>query len=122
MSNWSVGRKISAAAGVGTVCLMMIGIFAYTSALKPIATADSVTHTRNMMESGQAVWSLLKDAETGQNAYLMSGSQRDLGPVHSVAKGLGHMDRAFPSGGKSIDLGPRAAAHSADPELAPYED
>ena len=85
MTNWSVGRKIGAAVAVGFICLLVIGIFAYSGTLKLIATADSVTHTYKMIEGGQGVLSLLKDAESSQNGYLVSGDQQYLVPYRKAA-------------------------------------
>jgi methyl-accepting chemotaxis protein len=85
MTNWSVGRKISAAVAVGFACLLIIGVFAYSNTLKLIATADSVTHTHKMIEEGQGILSLVKDAESGQNGYLVSGGQQYLAPYRKAA-------------------------------------
>jgi methyl-accepting chemotaxis protein len=84
MIHWSVGRKISGAVAVGFACLLVIGIFAYSSTIKLIATADSVTHTHKMIEEGQGILSLLKDAESGQNGYLVSGGQQYLAPFRKA--------------------------------------
>src|ERR1700685_4058799 len=85
MTEWSVGRKISAAVAVGCICLLVIGICAYNSTLKLIATADAVTHTHKMIDDGRAVLTLMKDAGAAQYAYLVSGDEPDLAPYRKAA-------------------------------------
>ena len=88
MSNWRVVTKIAAAVAVGFLCLLTIGAFAYTNTLNLIATAASVTHTYQMIEAGQAVGSLLRDAETAERGYLITGEQRYLAPYRNASAGI----------------------------------
>ena len=88
MSNWTIGKKITGAISIGLVCLLTIGTLAYTNTRKLITTAGWVTHTYQVLEEKEQILSLLKDAETGQRGYLITGEQRYLEPYNNAAIAL----------------------------------
>lgn len=47
-------------------------------------TQDWVTHTHEVLEANERVLSLLKDAETGQRGYLITGQERYLDPFNTA--------------------------------------
>ena len=83
IDNWTLGRKIAAGFGLSLLLLMAIGSVAYASLTKLTSTSQWVTHTHEVLEHIAGVLSLLKDAETGQRGYVITGDEALLEPYHS---------------------------------------
>ena len=81
--NWTFGRKLAFGFAVSSTFLVVIGIAAYWSILVLISTAGSVTHTQKVLEHVTSLISLMKDAETGQRGYLLTGDPAYLEPFQS---------------------------------------
>ena len=79
---WSVGAKIAAGFALALVILIVIGAVSYQSTTGFIASAESVTHTHQVLQKLEALLSRLKDAETGQRGYLLTGEERYLQPYN----------------------------------------
>jgi methyl-accepting chemotaxis protein len=77
---WNVGMKIGTGFGLALAILAAIGIIAYRSIAKLIDTAQWVDHTHQVLESLESVMSTMKDAETGQRGFLLTGEDRYLAP------------------------------------------
>ncbi len=56
----------------------------YRNTLKLIENERSVSHTHQVLTELEAMLSTLKDAETGQRGYLLTGEERYLEPYHSA--------------------------------------
>jgi methyl-accepting chemotaxis protein len=63
--------------------LTAIGAVAYTNIGKLTAISTWVTHTHEVLEHIAGVLSLLKDAETGQRGYVITGDEAFLEPYHA---------------------------------------
>jgi methyl-accepting chemotaxis protein len=94
-----------------------IGAVAYRSISALTITSQLVTHTHQVMEHIAEVLSLLKDAETGQRGYIITGDEAFLEPyqagttsVHTVVKELRELTADNPNQQKRID--------EADPLIA----
>ncbi|MBB2947705.1 methyl-accepting chemotaxis protein [Actinoplanes lutulentus] len=77
---WTLSRKISAvlvAAGLG---LVLIGFTGYRSVSSLEDTADRVDHTYQVLAQMAMLSGSLKDAETGQRGYLITGVDSYLDP------------------------------------------
>src|SRR6266849_3581506 len=92
---WTFGRKIAAGFTLAFVLLLGIGTVAYRSISALTSTSQLVTHTHQVLEHIAEVLSLMKDAETGQRGYVITGDdaflepyQAAVGGVHSVVKDL----------------------------------
>jgi CHASE3 domain sensor protein len=83
IDNWTFGRKIAAGFALSFVLLMAVGAVAYTSINKLSSTAQWVTHTHEVLEHIASVLSLLKDAETGQRGYVITGEESFLEPYRT---------------------------------------
>jgi len=110
IDNWTFGRKIAAGFALSFVLLMAVGAVAYTSINKLSGTAQWVTHTHEVLEHIASVLSLLKDAETGQRGYMITGEEPFLEPyrtgsgeVLNVIKELRKLTADNPAQQKRID-------------------
>ena len=83
IDNWTFGRKIAAGFALSLVLLIAIGTVAYVNISKLKATSEWVTHTHEVLEHIAGVVSQLKDAETGQRGYVITGDEAYLEPYHT---------------------------------------
>ena len=60
------------------VSVLLIGFFTYRLLDARYAAAERITKTLESIEQLQAVLSTLKDAETGQRGYLLTGNEQYL--------------------------------------------
>ncbi len=65
---------------LGVVAVAVISLLSYQSLQNRQTTAELVSHTFSVLERLQALMSTLKDAETGQRGYLLTGDERYLDP------------------------------------------
>ena len=65
---------------VAIAAVMVIGVLSYQSLHTTEATAESLTHTAEVQSHIQVLLSTLKDAETGQRGYLLTGREDYLAP------------------------------------------
>jgi methyl-accepting chemotaxis protein len=77
---WNVGTKIGTGFGLALVILLAIGTVAYQSSVKLTDTADLVSHTHLLLQNLEGMLSSLKDAETGQRGFILTGEERYLEP------------------------------------------
>lgn len=82
--NWTFGRKIAFGFVVSSVFLVIVGIAGYWSTFALLDTSYSVTHTHKVLEQIANFLSNMKDAETGQRGYLLTGDPAYLEP-HTAA-------------------------------------
>jgi len=83
IDNWTFGKKIAAGFALALVLLIIIGTVAYTSINKLTSTSQWVTHTHEVLERVAGVLSMLKDAETGQRGYVVTGDEAFLEPYQA---------------------------------------
>ena len=110
IDNWTFGRKIAAGFALSFVLLMAVGAVAYASITKLSSTAQWVSHTHEVLEHIAGVLSLLKDAETGQRGYMITGEEPFLEPYRTgsgealnVIKELRKLTADNPAQQKRID-------------------
>ncbi len=77
----SFGAKIGAGFAVGLVIIVAIGVSAYVSTQRLIEANRWVTHTHQVIEGLEHVLSVLKDAETGQRGFVLTGRAAVFGAV-----------------------------------------
>jgi methyl-accepting chemotaxis protein len=82
--NWTFGRKLAFGFSISSIFLILVGVVGYWSNYALIDTSYSVTHAYKVIEQITAYLSDLKDAETGQRGYLLTGDTAYLEP-HSAA-------------------------------------
>jgi methyl-accepting chemotaxis protein len=81
-----IGTRILAGYALALVVVGGVGIVAYRSTNELIDSADWVTHTHKVKETLTKVISSLKDAETGQRGFLLTGEERYLEPYQAALK------------------------------------
>jgi len=81
---WTFGRKIAAGFTLAFLLLTVIGAVAYRSINSLTTTSRSVTHTHEVLEQISEMLSLLKDAETGQRGYIITGDDSFLDPYRNA--------------------------------------
>ncbi|MDT8445751.1 MAG: CHASE3 domain-containing protein [bacterium] len=88
MKTWSIRGKIVVGFAFTLVMLATISGFAYYSTASLIQAAGWVSHTRDVMGKLDSLLSLLKDTETGQRGYLITGRDNYLTPYIEGKKQL----------------------------------
>ncbi|MBW8828359.1 MAG: CHASE3 domain-containing protein [Burkholderiales bacterium] len=81
---WTFGRKIALGFAVSFLLLLGIGIVAYRGIDSLTRTSHLVTHTHNVLEHIAGLLSQIKDAETGQRGFVITGDEAYLEPYHSA--------------------------------------
>ncbi len=77
---WSVEKKTLVGLGFASVILVGINALAYLNLKQHKNTSGELLHTREVLEKLETVSSDLKDAETGQRGYIITGEERYLNP------------------------------------------
>src|SRR5215470_11836786 len=72
-ANLTVGKRLVAAFGIAALTPLLIATVSYRNANLLIDTERWVTHTQQVRTELADLLSLLKDAETGQRGYLITG-------------------------------------------------
>ncbi|MEO8004572.1 MAG: response regulator [Betaproteobacteria bacterium] len=72
--------KTFAGFALAFLAVILIGLFSYRSLEGRAATAERVTHTLAVREQIAALHATLRDAETGQRGYLLTGVESYLDP------------------------------------------
>jgi CheY-like chemotaxis protein/CHASE3 domain sensor protein len=79
---------------IAVLAVSLIALFSYRSLQSSAATAARVTHTLDVLEQVEALLSSVKDAETGQRGYLLTGTETYLPPfINARAEVPGEIDR-----------------------------
>jgi CHASE3 domain sensor protein/nitrate/nitrite-specific signal transduction histidine kinase/ActR/RegA family two-component response regulator len=72
--------KIVISFAVVLVVIGMVGIASYINTQRLIKSNQRVIHTHEVMENLEGILSVLKDAETGQRGFILTGENRYLEP------------------------------------------
>lgn len=89
ISSWTFGKKIAAGFALSFVLLVAIGSVAYQSIGTLTHTSDAVDHTHLVLEHIASILSLVKDGETGQRGYVITGDSLFLEPYHAAVANEG---------------------------------
>jgi CHASE3 domain sensor protein len=85
---WTFGRKIAAGFALSFLLLVGIGAVSYRGLDTLTATSHWVAHTHQVLESAALLISQLKDAETGQRGYIITGEEVFLEPYRAALTSL----------------------------------
>jgi len=77
-------KKVAGGFGLASALLVMVGVVSYQITDKLIDTSKQVTKTQQSINELEELLSQIKDAETGQRGYLLTGKQRYLEPYQKV--------------------------------------
>ncbi len=86
--NMRIGTRILAGYALALLVVGGVGIIAYRSTTELVESADLVAHSHKVQEGISTVISTLKDAETGQRGFVMTGEQRYLEPYLAALKAI----------------------------------
>lgn len=84
LKKFKISTKIGASFGVSLVSFTVIGLLIYRTATETIKTSRWETHTYQVLTNLENFLSTLKDAETGQRGYLITGSEDYLQPYNTA--------------------------------------
>ncbi|MGY1652868.1 methyl-accepting chemotaxis protein [Geodermatophilus sp. SYSU D01119] len=79
-STWTIGRRLMAGFGAALVLLAVVGFIAYRNTGTMRDTSHMVTHTYQVLAAVSTIESTLKDGETGQRGFLLTGVDSYLAP------------------------------------------
>ena len=83
-NTWTFGKKIAAGFALAFALLLIIGGVAYRSIHTLTQTSYTVTHTHLVLEHLATLASLMKDAETGQRGFVITGEESYLAPYKNA--------------------------------------
>jgi methyl-accepting chemotaxis protein len=90
----TIGKKIAAGYGVALGVLLLIGALSYWTTSQLLHNNERVEHTYQVLNELEILLSLLKDAETGQRGFLLTGKDNYLQPYTNA---IGRIDEQLTS-------------------------
>ncbi len=84
-----IRTKIFAGFALGLAMIALLGVMSYESGQIQIETNQGVWHTYRVIDGLEKVLSVLKDAETGQRGFILTGEDRYLDPYNSATTSVG---------------------------------
>lgn len=84
MEKTSLKNNLRIGLGLSLLILFITSLASYTSIKNLIRSADMVSHSSDIMSSLEGIISTLKDAETGQRGYLLTGDKDFLEPFNGA--------------------------------------
>jgi methyl-accepting chemotaxis protein len=87
-ANLTVGKRLVAGFGLAALTLLLMALVSYRNANLLIDTEHWVGHTHQVRAELADLLSQLKDAETGQRGYVITGDESYLEPYKSALTGL----------------------------------
>lgn len=88
--NWNVGTKLGVGFGLALVIFIIVGAACYFSTLQLVDASNLQKHTYEVLNHLDGTLSALKDVETGQRGYLLTGDEGYLEPYQT---GIGAVDQ-----------------------------
>lgn len=85
---WTFGRKVGIGFGVSLATLLLVGVLGFRSIDTLIANNARVSHSHAVLEKIATVLTLLKDAETGQRGFVITGDQVFLEPYEEAVTAI----------------------------------
>lgn len=85
---WTFGKKIALGFVVSSLLLITIGVGAYRSTSSLASTSVQVARTHQVLEHIVHLLGLLKDAETGQRGFVITGQESFLEPYNASVQRL----------------------------------
>lgn len=81
---WTFGKKMTLGFGLSFVLLIIVGALSYRGVEILTRTSYMVAHTHQSLDHVNSLLSLLKDAETGQRGFLLTGDDAYLDPYRTA--------------------------------------
>ena len=86
--SFSIRQRISVGFGVALIILLIIGLASYRSISELVKSSDDVSRGRDLIAALAVVSSDMKDAETGQRGYIITGDDRYLEPYRKARNSI----------------------------------
>ncbi|HUZ30527.1 MAG TPA: CHASE3 domain-containing protein [Xanthobacteraceae bacterium] len=87
-NNWTVGRRLIVGFGLSALTLLLIAVVSYRNTNLLIENDALVEHSHQVRLELADVLSVMKDAETGQRGYVITGDESYLDPYKSALNAL----------------------------------
>jgi methyl-accepting chemotaxis protein len=84
----TIGRKIWGGFGLAAMVLIVIGLISFWSTRRLIDANRLVAHTQEVLTTLDNLVSAIKDVETSQRGYIITGSEASLGPYTAALPDL----------------------------------
>lgn len=84
MMSWTFGRKLGVGFGLSVLMLLLVGAVTYRSIDALIENNKRATHTHVVLDKIATTLSLVKDAETGQRGFTITGDLAFLEPYEAA--------------------------------------
>ncbi|HEX4339660.1 MAG TPA: CHASE3 domain-containing protein [Polyangiaceae bacterium] len=81
---WTFGKKLAAGLAICLLALVVIGVVAYRGVESLTRTSYWVTHTHSVLEQTVRMTAILKDAESGQRGFIITGEEKFLAPISQI--------------------------------------
>lgn len=81
---WTFGRKIALGFAATFLVMLIIGTVSYRNIINLAETSYSVAHTHEVLDRLSALLGALKDAETGQRGFVITGNESYLDPYEAA--------------------------------------
>lgn len=88
---WSIGSKIGGGFILALLALLLIGIVSYRSTNVLISSSQSVAHLHDVQDHLRLVLATLRDAESGQRGYVITGEDPYLEPYTTAKIQMGQV-------------------------------
>jgi methyl-accepting chemotaxis protein len=85
---WSIGKKIGSGFGLALLALTIVGAVSYDSTSALIDSAELVRHAHAVLDGLDELLSGMKDAETGQRGYVITGEAPYLAPYQGAREAV----------------------------------
>jgi CHASE3 domain sensor protein len=86
----TVGTKLGAGFALWLAIVVVLGFASYNGTQQLIEANRRLEHTHKVLQSLEGLLSTLKDAETGQRGYLLTGEERYLDPYKAASEEIQH--------------------------------
>ncbi|GAA3149718.1 methyl-accepting chemotaxis protein [Planomonospora alba] len=87
--NWTIGRRLVAGFAAALAMMGVIGAVSYDNTIDLVDNEKWVAHTHEVLNKLDGVLSTLKDGETGQRGYLITGEDTYLAPYTEAKDRVG---------------------------------
>jgi methyl-accepting chemotaxis protein len=87
--NWTFGRKLALGFAIAVVTVMVVGFSGHRSTTSLIDNEHWVAHTHEVRTKLADLISLLKDTETGQRGFIITGEESFLDPYRAALPAIG---------------------------------
>jgi CHASE3 domain sensor protein len=105
--HWSIQDKMAIVFSAVVLIIVLLSLATYRNAYHLIDANRLVIHTHEVQEDLESILSLLKDAETGQRGFLLTGNEQYLEPyltsTASLDQRLQHVERLVVDNSSQIE-------------------